>query len=139
MRTLITPLLVLAIICTGCTTLSNEDVIVKRVERLAAIATPLVLQSKPEWRQGFVTAQIALEELSRDETADMDDVINIINRLPQEKLQDREAKLYVVVGTQAVLLLVDSTLGNRAIDLNQAGSARPIAAALARGLKTGLN
>jgi hypothetical protein len=138
MKTL-TPLLILAVLATGCTTLSNEDVVVKRVERLASIATPLVIKAKPEWRQGFVTAQIALEELSRDETADMDDVVNIINRLPQDQLQDAEARLYVQIGAEAVLILVDSAFGNRAIDLEQAGSARPIAAALARGISTGLN
>lgn len=122
----------------GCKTLSNEQVVANRVGRLAAIATPLVLKAKPEWRQGFSIAQIALEELSRDTDASFDDLLAIVARLPVDELQSDEAKLYIAAGAEATLLLLDLTLGSYAIDLTKAGSVQPIAAALARGLGTGL-
>lgn len=123
---------------TGCKTLNNEQVVANRVERLATIATPLVLKAKPEWRQGFSIAQIALEELSRDTDASFDDLLAIVHRLPVDELQTDEAKLLISAGAEGALLLLDLTLGSYAIDLTKAGSVQPIAAALARGLKAGL-
>ena len=119
----------------GCMTTQQAHMVCPQVQSIAEVGTRRALQVKPEYRQGFAVAQVALEEASRDTTLSFVDLANVLDRLPVRELQDADARLIIDTSLLTLKLLFPS---DPAVDLTQIESAVVISRCLAEGIKAGL-
>lgn len=100
---------------------------------VATVATYEALNERPDWREGFVDAQISLAEIATKETIDFWAVYGIVNRLPVDELKGERA---VVYATSANLIFEE--FGNPAVPIKDAPGLRGFVRGLAIGIERGL-
>jgi len=108
------PLLVLAgaLLFSGCVTTGNQQSLENKAKAIGWVATTKLLQDRPEWRPYFEIARDDLATLAKAETIDLFAVMEIVNRLPTDKLQSGDTALYVA----GAMLFFEDELGSVALE-----------------------
>lgn len=119
----------------GCASLTDEQQvqsIASKAKIAAYVATAEFMLNKPETRESFDGAVVALKEIETAETVDFVAVLAIIRKLPTDKIGNEQTQIIV---TAASMILVDFSAS---IPLDQVNDLRPIVRAIREGIEQGL-
>lgn len=130
-------LICLALFLQGCKTVDGERVPdIERIARVtkeaATIGTQEVLARRPEWLPGFRIAHAELVALSQADNIDIDQILDIMGRLPVDELKSDNARL-AIQGARLVISAIDVP----EIQADKLAQLRPIVVALHEGIKAG--
>lgn len=114
---------------TGCTILSKPQSLENKATAVAWIASSELLKDRPDYRPAFDIAATDLEFLSQAETLSFAEIWAILDSLPVDQLQGRNAALYF----GGAMLFFEDEIGTVAVENPE--QARAIIRGLAAGLR----
>lgn len=120
---------------TGCKTVDGQSVAdVERIARVAGEATTIAVEEllprHPEWKEQFKIAYAELVALEKSDTIGINNLLEIINRLPIKELGSDEARI-AVRGARLVISAIDLP----EIEADRVATIRPIVTAIREALE----